>query len=548
MIKDRVPFDLAVRGEKLLKKRWDTLSSPQKTVLKAFYGLTLTDEELVHWSVMQGGATYDELGVVKTVTLVPYTPKEYTRLVPILGRRSGKTDRICSTAAAYELTCGGHKQYSQDQDMLVPFVAQTIGDAERNMAFIRTAIEESPLLKQLLVDQDLISKIEFKDKTIVEARPANKALGRGMAIPVVILDENAFWYTDPNAANPDYEVVRAVSYSQAQFPFAKQFLPTTPWVERGIAYNTWKAGTEGRKLQCDACKGKGNFVCEHPLDERDRYTNVLMVHASTMAMQNPLISRKRIIEIRRDDPDAFPRESLALFIKSISGWLNHAKIALATDSGVTVRPREPRHQYVAAIDPAFRKDSFAFTICHHEPQRGIVQDYLRYWTPEENKRLKPGEILDDIKEVLDLYGIDAVVSDQYQLESLQQLALDRKFTINGFDFTGKSKAKITGSFKTALDQERVKLLDNELQKDQLESLQRQVLQSDTVRIAAPVGKHDDVAMVLILCCRQVVWLITEMAQEEQPAEDFDRDHVKIGLAQIERKRDEARRAMLDEDD
>ena len=207
----------------------------------------------------------------------------------------------------------------------------------------------------------------------------------------------------------------------------------------------------------------------------------------------------------------------------------------------------PTHNYVACIDPAFRKDSFALTIGHHDQNLGIVQDFIRYWEPQPGEPLKPGTVLDEIKSHLDVYGISTVYSDQYQLESLQQLALDRKFSINGFDFTGKSKAKITGSFKTTLDQERIKLLDNELQKDQLESLQRQVLQSDTVRIAAPPGKHDDVAMVLILCCRQVVWLITEMMQEEKPAEDFDSDHVKIGMAQIERRRQEAKRALVDDD-
>jgi hypothetical protein len=104
---DRVPFEVAISDKQLLKSRWDTLSLPQQVVLKAFYGLKLTDEELIYWSIFQGGATYNELFEPTQVKLVDYTPREYNRLVAILGRRSGKTDQIISTAAAYEITLGG---------------------------------------------------------------------------------------------------------------------------------------------------------------------------------------------------------------------------------------------------------------------------------------------------------------------------------------------------------------------------------------------------------------------------------------------------------
>src|SRR5690606_139392 len=146
----------------------------------------------------------------------------------------------------------------------------------------------------------------------------------------------------------------------------------------------------GRKLQCDACKAKKAFICEHYVEERERYEDTLVIHASTAAMENPMITRKRLFEIRREDPEAFPRESLALFIKAISGWLTPAKIAAAIDTGTTFRPREPRAHYIAAMDPAFRNDSFAFTVVHHDPKKGIVQDWVEYWEPEPGIPLKPG--------------------------------------------------------------------------------------------------------------------------------------------------------------
>lgn len=411
-------------------------------------------------------------------------------------------------------------------------------------------LQESPLLSEYLgPEKDWVaSEIRLTNGLIVEPVPVGKAIGRGHACPVVIMDEAAFWYTDPNAANPDFEVLRAVTYSQLQFPDAKIFIPSTPWAEQGILFQAWKAGTEGRKLQCEKCKAQGKFLCEHPLDARDRFSDTLVVHASTAAMENPLISRKRLVEIRREDPEAFPRESLAMFIKSISGWLNKDKIAKAIDQGVYTREAINTRNangrvipnYSATMDPAFRKDSFAFTITHHDDKKGIVQDYIQYWEPLPGIPLKPGDVLDDIKIVLDEFGLNVVYSDQHQLESLQQLAMDRGFTINGYDFTGTSKAKITGSFKVIIDQERIRLLDHELQTDQLESLQRQVLQSGNVRIAAPPRKHDDLAMALILNARMVMWLKSEEPENKnKPIANPDKDHVKMGLEQIKRHREEA---------
>ena len=550
---ERVPFDVAISDKQLLKPVFDTLSRPQQVILKAFYGLALSEAELLTWSMLQGGASYDELGYVTGITLVPYVPQEYNRLVAVLGRRSGKTDKIVGTGAAYEITLGGHREYVRPgQEYKCLFFAQSKGDAQTNMQFIRMALEDSPLLSKQ-IREAIATEIRMKDGMVIEPVPVGKAVGRGHAVPVVIMDEAAFWYTAEDAANPDFEVLRAVSYSQLQFPNPKIFIPSTPWAEQGILWQGFQAGTKGNKLKCEQCKRDKALICEHKLEARQRYQNTLVVHAPTAAMESldkvlkdKALARRRIIEIRDDDPEAFPRESLAMFIKSISGWLNKDNIAKAVDLGVYSRSPKPGIQYMASLDPAFRKDSFALTIGHHDMKLGVVQDFIRYWTPEVGKPLKPGDVLDEIKIHLTHYGLSVVTSDQYQLESLQQLAMDRGFVINGLDFTGVSKSKITGSFKVLLDQFRVVLLDHDEQKAQLEALQRQVLQSGAVRIAAPPGKHDDLAMVLMLMAKMVLWLLADDKPKVNRPLNPEVDHVKIGLAQIAQRKRQAL-AMLEDD-
>lgn len=565
-IVERVPFEIAIKDPKLLGGRFAQLSVPQQVILKAFYGLKLSDEELIYWSIFQGGATYDELFYPTSVVLQPYEPKEYSRLLPILGRRSGKTDMVVSTAVAYEITLGGHRKYVKPGQVLkVPFLAQTAPDAQKNLNFIRMALEESPILKKELDPDYVASEIRLginPNYLVVEPSPANKSIGRGHAIPVVILDENAFWYTDKDAANPDFEVVRAVAHAQAQFPFAKQFFPTTPWAEQGIAWQGFNAGTAGRKLRCEQCKARSEKICSHKLDKRKQYSNLLVCHASTAVMQslekvfalaNPKstiidlksMARKRLEELRDEDPEAFPRESGAQFIKSISGWLNAEKIAKAVEGAPDVRGAEllpsgeAKHHYVATIDPAFRKDSFVLTIGHHDPRVGIVQDYLQYWEPQPGLPLRPGDVLDEIKAAIDPYKVNAVYSDQYQLESLQLLAQDRGFSINGYDFTGSSKAKICGGFRIALYQDRVKLLNNEPQKRQFERLQQKVLQSGSVQIAAPSGEHDDIAMATMLLSRIVMWLMSDIPQKREPEKNIDTDHVALYYEMLERRKTQA---------
>jgi hypothetical protein len=550
----RIPFEVAISDRKLLGEHWKTLSTPQKVVLKAFYGLSLSDEELETWAILQGNCTYDELGYTTGWKPLEYVPKEYHTLVLNVGRRSGKTDRIMSTAFAYEVTLGGHAQYVRPgQEFKALFVAQTIDDAMRNMQFPRMNLEESPLLKEAFDGTPLDKIIRLKNGLDIVAEPPTIKSSRGHAIPVVLLDEFAFWYTNEGAANPDYEVLAAVRYSMAQFPHAKKLLGTTPWVEEGLAYKYSKAGTEGRLLKCDDCANAQAELCSHKLKAREAYDGVLVIRATTAQMQNPLITRPRLVVIFNEDPDSFPRESRAEFIKSKSGFLNPEKVERAVWKGKFAhdalprrnRPEDPVPIYIATLDPAFRKDSFTFQICHHDPRLGVVQDRLMWWNPVKGAPLNPKVVLDEIRPVLKEFHISGVFSDQYQLESLQQLALDNTegrytFSITGVDFTGTSKAKLCGSFRMLLNQERIKLLDNEELKTQLQQLERRLLQSGHVQIAAPAGKHDDYAMVTILGAHQCLWLLTQEPPPKEKVKNVDSDHVKMGMEQIARKRREAR--------
>lgn len=510
-LRERIPFEEAISERKLLGKAFSMLSRPQQVVVKAFYGLPLQGEELDLWSAFQGYGEHDDLGYLSGVSQrVPYHPKEYDTLTGVIGRRSGKSDRIGGIIAAYEITLGGHTEYirqaavdekgkkiagAEGQEAFWLYIAQDLQTATINMRFVVMALDESPLLSKYILKRNA-DEIPFKNGIILRPEPPNIRTGRGVPVIGMTMDEFAFWYKDSKSANPDYEVVRALEYSLSQFPNAKQLRLSTPWTKEGLHYKAHTHGTEGRKLKCEHCAD--GQVCTHVSEDREEYEGHLVVEAPTAMMGNPQMTRKRLIRLRKRDPEAFARESLAKFTDSQTSFLTWSRVEGAIDRKVKERVKLKEAEYVAALDPAFRHDSFILSIGHHEKTRGVVQDYAKEWEPPPGEKLNPAVVLDEIKLELDKWGISHAYSDQYHLESLQVLAEDRDFTIVGYDLTTKSKAKIMNNLSSLTNQGKLRLLDIPNQESQLKSLIRTLGPAGYVSIAAPLGKKDDFATALAL--------------------------------------------------
>lgn len=495
------------------------LSLPQQVVVKAFYGLPLQGHELELWSAFQGYGEFDELGYLTGLSkLTTYEPKEYDTLTGVVGRRSGKSDRIAGIIIAYEITMGGHTEYIREgQEAFWLYIAQDLTTAEINMKFAVMALDTSPILSKYIVKRNA-DEIPFINGITLRPEPPNIRTGRGVPVIGIVMDEFGFWYKDSKSANPDYEVVRALEYSTSQFPNAKQIRLSTPWTKEGLLYKASLHGTEGLKLRCEHCSdGRG---CPHVSEDREEFAGHLVIEAPTAMMGNPHITRKRLLRLRKKDQDAFQRESLAKFTDTQSSFLNWTQVELSIDRKVLRRVRNKAADYVATIDPAFRHDNFVLTIGHHEKHRGIVQDFVKVWDPLEllgpGQSLNPATVLDEIKLILDEWDISLVYSDQYQLESLRALAEDRDFVIIGFDLTTKSKTRVMNELKSQVSQGRLRLLDDAEQEGQLKNLQKTLGPAGYVSVAAPMGKKDDQAIALALLIHHCL----QLPPLETPTEDI----------------------------
>lgn len=493
---ERVPLEWAITQPKYLKPIWDMFSTPQKVFVKAAYGLPLeNDDEQKAWAMFNGACEYDELGFITKWWPVPYEPREYTEVVGLLGRRAGKSLLTCFMVL-YEAVFGGHTSHVLNgAEVVIPYVAQDMATAKANMRAILQLAQMVPSIDKL-IDKSNQDKIRFSNGITIQPEPPSIKTGRGIAIPIVIMDEVGFWYKTSDNANPDYEVQRALLYSQGQFPHFKQFIISTPYTEEGLLWDYAKAGTQGQNL---------------PEDEQQEYRDAVVMRGSTAGMMNPemmKLGRKQFQKLQvKDDPLVFMRESLAMFTTSESNFIPGPLVDENTDKNVKVRRRQDvekdglRPSYVAVMDPAFRHDDFVFTIGHRDAKGNIVQDFMHVWSPnrKNNIKLNPDLIMWQIGQWLKEWDIPVVYSDQYQLEALQQIAQNKYgFSIIGHDFTGRSKAKIYGSLEQLLRTKKLRLLDIPEIRQQLSMLNKQHTALGNVQIAAPKNRKDDVATAIAL--------------------------------------------------
>ncbi len=542
----RIPFAEAISEPKLLGKRFAELSLPQQVALKVVYGVPLSGDkkdakgwsELDYWAASQEQGIVDPLGYLTKVTPLVYTPREYREAWGIWGVRSGKTDTFASTIVAYEAVCGGHEQFVRTGRPLICFqIAQDLRMARYSLQGIKTTLDAMAFLRPGSADGWIknvtADRIELKNGVTIATTPPTVKSIRGYDSPIAVLDEVGVWFQDAESANPDFEIYRNVSSRQAQFPNPKIIGISSPWNKAGLLFQRQEAGTNGSRLKCSECRTdpqRDPLACPSCTALREPHQGRVILY-STTAISNPIIPEAWLRDALNKDPKAFERECLAVAQDSLSGFLPSALIKEATDPGILERAPEALNVYVAAIDPAFRRDAFAFAILHRSGKK-LVLDAVRQWVPTPGESLDPKVILQEVATLCGAYKVMSVYTDQYQFESLRSLALDMGISLEPVRFTATKKASIYGNLHQLIHQKRLRLLDHPQTLSELRSLERRLTAGGVVQVSAPEGHHDDLATVVALVSHAAVWLLPEDAEPEPQKEG---DHHLLCKAAVEKK-------------
>lgn len=552
MASSRVHFSEAIGEARLLKPWFAQMSMPQQVALKVLYGCELDGArkddrgwtELDYWAASQGECEVDELGYLRSVRPLPYAAQEYKEGWGIWGIRGGKTDRFAATSVAYEAVLGGHEDYARKGRPIVCFqIAQDTRLAKYSLHSIKATLESMRFLKAgtpaSWITNVTADRIELKNGVTIQVTPPTVKSIRGYDAPMAVLDEVGVWYQDADSANPDFEIYSQVSSRQAQFPDAKIIGISSPWNRGGILYQRFEAGTNGRHILCEECR-RGARVPDCLGCEKARipHQNRIILY-STTAISNPIVAKAWLQAESNKDPRAFDRECLARFQDSLSGFLTSALIEKARARGVVRRDPIKGSYYVAAIDPAFRRDAFGFTIVHADPAKGIVQDYVQRWFDPTGSPQSPAEIFREIAAVLRQYGIGSVHTDQYTIEALNYIAQQHGFSLEEVTFSSESKAEIYGNLQQLLRQGRLVLLDDDETIKELKAIEKKLTSNGKITIGAPEGQHDDMATVIAIAANEAVWMLPKAEVAAPPQRTIVERHIEQVVKQRARRIREA---------
>jgi hypothetical protein len=442
-----------------------SLSPAQKMGLKAVYGLPLTTAERSLFK--------------QTTGLSKYVPKEQSGVTFILGRRSGKSDKLASNIALYEACVREHK-LSVGETGVVMIVSSELKRQSRIVFdYCLGKLQRSKILKRM-IKRTTSDEIELRNGISIQVYPCNIARIRGASLAAFIGDECAFWKHEGRSI--DKEVLDSARPGLS-FEYSKMIKISSPYMMRGEVWNDYRQ-----------YHGKAG-------------SPVLVFQGSTELFY-PGFSKLKLAAARLRDLVAFDAEYMARFRADLSGMYDPAVIDAAVDPDrPTELPfRKDAGSYAGFVDVAGGggKDSYAVAIGHLEGQK-IVVDVIRSRRPKFN----PEEVTAQYSELLKSYGIGRVTGDKFSGDWASNAYA--KFGIL-YERSEKTKSECYLEAEGPFNTGRVNLPNREAAIVQLKGLVRKARSGGHDSVDTDAGQPEDEANVVA----GLIWLLSESANRPIP--------------------------------
>lgn len=428
-----------------------------RTILKAAFGLPMTDEETTFF---------------RTVAERNPPGEQVSELWIVAGRRAGK-DSIASVIAAHAAALFEESgQLRPGERALVMCLAVDRDQAKVVLNYTRTYFTDLPLLAGM-IERETAFGFELSNKIDIAVSTNSFRAVRGRPILCAILDELAFW-RDDTSANPDVETYKALKPAMATMPGAMIVGISSPYRKSGLLYDKYKKhfGKPGK---------------------------VLVIRAPT-ALLNPTIDPEIIAEALAEDPAAARAEWLAEFRDDIGGWADQTLIESAVEYGITVRPPRKDVAYYSFCDPSGgAKDSFTAAVAHKEDGAAVLDCLVEIKAP-----FNPTEGTEQIAQVLKSYDLRNTIGDKYAAAWVVEA-----FAKNGirYDHSDRDRSAIYLDALPLFTSGQVKLLDNPRLVNQFASLERRTSSIGKDRVDHGPGGHDDLcnsaAGALVNCVQKI---------------------------------------------
>ena len=381
-----------------------------------------------------------------------------------VGRRGGKSF-VLALIATYLACFRDWKQHIRSGERgTVMIIAADRYQARTIFWYVEALFDNTPALKRMVNPKERTKdRIGLKNMVQIEIRTSNYRTVRGYTIVAALLDEIAFWPTDASA-NPDYEIIRALTPGMATIPGAMLLAASSPYARRGALYKAYKDHW-----------GKEN-------------SNILVWKADTKTM-NPAIPDAFLKKEYDKDPLSAAAEFGAEFRTDVEMLLSQEVIDACVRPGGLEIPPVGKVSYRAFVDPSGgSNDSMTLGVGHLEDEL-IVIDCLR----ERKPPFSPESVVQEFSEVLRSYGCLQVVGDRYGGEWPRE-----RFRLAGVHYkpSEKPKSDLYREMLPVVNMAGVDLPQNARLVAQMSSLERKTARGGKDSIDHPPGGHDDLANVV----------------------------------------------------
>lgn len=426
-----------------------SLSIAQRTALKAVYGLPLTGEEFKVFVKITGLKNY-ALG------------REWEEASFILGRRSGKSDKIASNIALYEACVRKHKLSVGQTGVVMVVASEKKRQAKIVFQYIEHKIKRSPILRKMIagITQECIS---LKNGVEIQVYPCSIGRVRGVSLIAFIGDECAHWKVEGKDVDVD---VLDSARPGLDFDYSKMIKISTPYMMKGEIWQDYKQ-----------FYGKAN-------------DDVLVFQGDTKLF-NPTYSERKLRRLKKRKPLTYRTEHEAFFRTDLSSMYDPFIIDKAVNKDRPPElPFQKKYSYKCFVDVAGGggRDSFAYAIGHVEKER-IVIDLVRSRTPKFN----PDEVTAQCCELLKGYKIGRVCGDKFSGDYASSAYMKRGVK---YIRSEKTKSELYLEAESPFNTERVDLPSKELLITQLKNLVRKTRSGGKDSVDTDSGQPEDEANVV----------------------------------------------------
>ena len=224
----RVPTIIELMDHPELLRPWfkdpETWSA-WRTLLKELFALPMTEEELALYRQCTGRSGQ---------------PTEaFLEASLIIGRRGGKSF-VMALIAVYLAVFRDYDAFVVPGERLVlPVLASDKKQAKSVWKYAHAMLTQVEVLRPYLA-ADGDGLLELSNGVAIEIYAASFRSVRGVTIVSAILDEVAFFRSDEDSANPDREIVDAITPGMATIPGALLLLASSPYARRGVLYENFQ--------------------------------------------------------------------------------------------------------------------------------------------------------------------------------------------------------------------------------------------------------------------------------------------------------------------